>query len=209
MRRVAVLKDVGRRLIHRVFEATFMPAVLFYTFLVTVGTGAAILAALCWSYGAIAGRLLTHRPISGLLMLSALGLGVRTLFAIVSGSTFVYFVQPIATTLALAAVFLGSVIIGRPLIARLAHDFCPLAPDVVARPPVTRLLKGLTILWACVHVTTAATTFGLLVTLPVAAYIVFKTTICFAITAAAVVVTVIWSVRVAHSEELVFASPAA
>ena len=206
VRRVAVLKDVGRRLVPRVFEATFMPAALFYVFLGAIGWGAAILAALCWSYGAIALRLLLGRPISGLLMLSALGLGVRTLFAVASASSFVYFVQPVATTLALAAIFFGSVIAGRPLIARLAHDFCPMSADVVARPKVTRLMSGLTILWACVHLVTAATTFGLLVTLPVTSYIVFKTTICLGITVAAVVLTVVWSVRVAHGEDLVFAS---
>ncbi len=206
VRRVAVLKDVGRRLVPRVFEATFMPAALFYVFLSAVGSGAAILAALCWSYGAIAIRIVTGRPISGLLMLSALGLGMRTLFALMSDSTFVYFVQPIATTLALAGIFFGSVVIGRPLITRFARDFCPMAPDVVTRPNVTRLMSGLTILWACVHLVTAATTFGLLVTLPVTSYIVLKTTICLGITVAAVVLTVMWSVRVAQGENLVFAS---
>jgi hypothetical protein len=203
---VAVLRDVGRRLVPRVFEATVAPAVLFYVFLNAVGIGAAILAALCWSYGAIALRLLTGRAISGLLMLSALGLGVRTLFAIVSGGTFLYFVQPVATTLVLATMFFGSVVVGRPLIGRLARDFCPMAPDVVARPKVIQLMSGLTILWACVHLVTAATTFGLLVTVPVTSYVVFKTTICLGITVAAVILTVFWSVRVAHGEDLVFAT---
>jgi hypothetical protein len=71
--------------------------------------------------------------------------------------------------LTLAALFLGSVAIGRPVIARLARDFCPLAPDVAQRPAVVRLFGGLTLLWAGVHIVTAAMTFGMLTTLPVAA----------------------------------------
>jgi len=89
-----------------------------------------------------------------------IGLTVKTLVGILSGSTFVHFAQPIATTLALAAVFLGSVAFGRPLVARIAHDFCPIAPEVASRPAVRRLFIGLTVLWAVVQLCTAGATLG-------------------------------------------------
>ena len=123
-----------------------------------------------------------------------------------SGSTFTYFLQPIATTVVLAMVFLGSVVIGRPVIARLAHDFCPISPEVARRPRVMRLFAGLTILWACVHVLSALTTFGMLVSLPVPLFVAVKTMSSFGLTAAAIVITVVWALRTAHQEELVFAS---
>ena len=64
--------------------------------------------------------------------------------------------------MALGIVVLGSVLIGRPLISRLAHDFCPIDPEVLLRPAVVQLFVGLTLLWAGVHLLTAATTFGML-----------------------------------------------
>lgn len=204
--RVAVLRSVGRRLVPRLIEATLIPTVLFYVFLMTIGSGAAIGAALSWSYGVIAYRLVTGRPISGLLVLGAIGLGVRSVFVFFSGSTFMYFVQPIGTTLALAAVFLCTVFVGKPLIARLATDFCPMAPDVAARPQVTRLLRALTVLWACVHLFSAAVTLSMLLSVRISTYVVLKTAASLVITTAAVVWTVLWSVRVAHRENLVFAA---
>jgi hypothetical protein len=139
-------------------------------------------------------------------MLATLGLTVRTLVGLLSGSTFAYFLQPVATTVALAAVFLGSVAIGRPIIGRLANDFCPIAPGLADRPAVIRLFGGLTVLWAGVHLLTAATTLGMLIAMPVAMFVAVKTVTCFAISAAAVVVTITWALRIVHSERLVFAA---
>jgi hypothetical protein len=204
--RLVILKAVVRRLLPLLFEATLVPAALFYVFLEVSGPGTAILAALFWSYGAVLRRLVTRRPIPAILALGCVGLAARTVFALASGSTFVYFLQPIGTTLALAAVFLGSLLFGKPLVSRMAHDFCPMAPDVAARPRVMRLLSGLTVLWACVHLATAAMTFGLLVTLPVSTFVVMKTAACLTITMTAIVSTVAWSVHIANAEKLVFAS---
>jgi hypothetical protein len=102
-------------------------------------------------------------------------------------------------------VFLGSVVIGRPLVARLAHDFCPIHPDVAVRQPVARLFAGLTVLWAVVHIVIAAATFAMLVTLPVAEFVALKTATSFSVSAAAVVVTVVWALRIARDEGLVMA----
>jgi multicomponent Na+:H+ antiporter subunit A len=67
------------------------------------------------------------------------------------------------------------------------------------------LFGGLTLLWAGVHIVTAAMTFGLLTTLPVATFVAFKTVACLSVTIAAIVVTIFWALRVVHSERLVFA----
>jgi hypothetical protein len=144
-------------------------------------------------------------PVPAILLLATLGLTVRTLIGLVSGSMFAYFAQPVATTVALAAVFLGSVLIGRPVITRLAHDFCPIADEVADRPAVAQLFAGLTLLWAGVHLLTAATTFGMLVSMPVAAFVLVKTITCLAITVAAIVLTISWAIRIARREDLVLA----
>ena len=72
-----------------------------------------------------------------------------------------------------------------------------------------KLFVGLTFLWAGVHLLTAITTFGMLVSLPVATFILVKTITSLAITGAAIVFTVSWSIRIARREGLVFAWRAA
>jgi hypothetical protein len=139
------------------------------------------------------------------LILATIGLIVRTIVALLSGSTFIYFMQPIATTVVLAMVFLGSVLIGQPLVARLAADFCPIDAELHRRPGVMQLFSGLTVLWAAVHLANAAATFGLLVSLPVATFVALKTGACLAITFGGVFLTVSWAIRIARRENLVFA----
>jgi hypothetical protein len=200
-----VLWAVARGSVPHVVEATVFPALVFW-FLVMVATpGVAMVAVLVWTYGAVARRVVAGRAVPTILLLATLGLTVRTVVGLLSGSTFLYFVQPVATTVVLAGFFLGSVLVGRPVIARLAHDFCPLAPEVASRPAVVDLFAGLTLLWATVHLLNAVATFGLLVSLPVATFVALKTIACFGITIAAIVLTVTWSLRTARREQLEFA----
>jgi hypothetical protein len=199
-----VFFTIARRSLPQLAEATVVPALLFYLFLVAIGAGAAMIAVLCWTYGAFARRIARGVRPPGVLMLATFGLTCRTVVGLVSGSTFAYFVQPVATAVMLAVIFAGSVAMRRPLVARLANDFCPLAPDVACRPAVTRLFVGLTLLWALVHLLTAAATLTMLITMPVAPFLAAKTVTCIAITVGAIVVTIAWSIRTARREHLVF-----
>ena len=186
-----------------------IPTILFYVLLVTIGPGAAMIGVLCWTFVAVGRRVARGVAIPSILMLATIGMCVRTLIGLVSGSTFAYFVQPIATTVVLAVVFAGSVMIGRPVIARFASDFCLLAPEITDRPRVVRLFRGLTWLWAGVHIVTSVATFGMLVSLPTATYVLLKTVACLSVTVAAIVITVSFSIRTARTENLVFATVAA
>src|SRR6476620_7558790 len=114
--KLSVIGAVTRRLVPYLVEATFVPLVLFYVFLVSVGLTAAFVAAAGWSYAAVARRLVSRRPVPALLVLSCLGITLRTALYLASGSTFVYFVQPILRTGLTALVLGASVVIGRPLI---------------------------------------------------------------------------------------------
>jgi len=202
--RSRVLKVVGRRSLPSLIEATVIPAVLFYVFFTTLGPTPAMLAVLVWSYGAVLRRFISGHGIPGILQLAVVGLTVRTIVGILSG-TFMYFLQPVATTLALALVFFGSLMFGRPMIARMASDFCPLAPEIAGRPGVVHLFSGLTMLWAGVHLLSAATTFTLLVSLSTPMFLAVRSFVSLAITISAIVLTVSWSIRPARAEALVFA----
>lgn len=201
----SVLLAVARRGIPNIVEANLVPAALFFVLATFVGVGVAMAGVLLWGYGAIGRRLVRSEPVPALLGLATFGLSIRTLIGLLSGSTFIYFIQPVATTLSLALVFLASVFVGRPVIARMARDFCPMAPDVADRPAVARLFSALTILWAAVHVATAVTTFTLLVSLSAPTFVAVKTVACLGITVFAIAITVLWAVSTARDENVVFA----
>lgn len=204
--KMPLLMAVTRRGLPNLAESTLVPAVLFFVLVTTTNAFIAMAAVLVWAYGSILRRVFSGTRIPAILVLATMGLTVRTLVGLVSGSTFVYFVQPVATTIVLAVVFLGSALIGRPVIGRLAHDFCPMDEGLADRPAVARLFGGLTVLWAGVHLITALTTLGMLIAMPVAMFVAVKTVTCFAISVAAVVVTIWWALRIVHSERLVFAA---
>src|SRR5258706_5900405 len=104
--RLRVLEVVGRRSLPSLVEATIIPAILFYVFFVMLGPTPAMLAVLTWSYGAVLRRLAGGHRIPGVLQLAVIGLTVRTVAGIMSGR-FMYFLQPVASTVAFAFVFLG------------------------------------------------------------------------------------------------------
>ena len=200
--KVSVVRAVGRRMVPYLIEATLIPTALFYLFFITFELKWAIVAALGWTYAALGRRIVTGRPIPGLLVLATLGISVRTLIYLLSGNDFVYFFQPIMRTVATAAMFAVSVRIGRPLIARFAADFCPLSPDLQVRPAIVRLFRRLTYLWAGVNAIAAAVTLALLLTLRVAVFVGTATVSAWIITCSGAVLTVSDSVRTARSERL-------
>jgi intracellular septation protein A len=137
------------------------------------------------------------------LVFAAVGITVRTALAVGSGSSFVYFAQPIISTVITSAVLLTSIALGRPLIGKLAHDFWPITPEQAANPQVQALLRGLTWLWAGVNLATATVTFVLLRSLPMATFVAVKQASGLAITLAAIAVTITWSHRTACREGII------
>lgn len=200
------LGAMARRTVPHLLEATILPALLFYVVLVRFGAGAAMVATLAWSYTALIRRLLRRDRVPVILLLGVGGLTARTLVGVLSGSAAMYFVQPVVTTGVMAAVFLGSLAVRRPVVAALALDFCPVGPEITARPGVRRLFRRLTALWAGVHVATGTATLALLVTLPLPSFVLVKTVVCLSITAAGAVATVAMALRTVRAEGLVLAS---
>jgi hypothetical protein len=202
--KVHVLKMVARRSLPSLIEATLIPSLLFYAFFVAVGPAQAMCAALAWAYGSVLRRLVSRQRIPGVLQLAVAGLTIRTIVGLLSG-TFMYFLQPVATTLALSLAFLVSLRYGPPIIARMASDFCPLDDEISARPRVTRLFSSLTLMWAAVHLLSAGTTLVMLVSLPTATFVALRPVVSLAITISAVMLTILWATRTARSENLVLA----
>jgi hypothetical protein len=198
--KLSVFWAVVRRSGPHLLEASLIPTALFYCCLVLIGLGAAFAAALLWTYAALGCRLLRRKPVPPLLVLGVVGITVRTAIAVASGSSFFYFAQPIAGSLIMASVFVLSVVIGRPMVERLALEFWPLTPEMLARPAVSHLLRGLTFLWAGVNLAIGATMLTLLLCLPLATFVAVKQLVSLAITGTGVAITIDRAVRTARRE---------
>ncbi|HET9608740.1 MAG TPA: VC0807 family protein [Acidimicrobiales bacterium] len=186
------LRALARHALPNLVEASLVPLAVFYAALWLVGVWGGLFAALAWSYTAIARRVVTRRPVPGLLVLGVVGITARTIVAALSGSVFVYFLQPTLTTVLIAGIFLVSVPAGRPLAERLAGDFCPLPDTFVGSPPVRRFFARITLLWAFVQLTNAAVSIWLLVTQPISTYVVARTATSWVLTGAAVVASTLY-----------------
>lgn len=162
----------------------------------------AVIGALAWMVAAMGWRYTTKRPVSGLLILTLGVLTIRTAFTLATGNTLVYFIQPVFTDLAVAAVFLGSLWTARPVIARIAPEFYPMSAAVAAQPEIRRLLRRLTLMWGLVILTKAGITLWLLVSLSTATFVLIKGGAIITLTLTAAIVTVVWAGVVVHQQGL-------
>ncbi len=196
------LRAIARHAVPNLVECTLVPTLIFSVVLHLSGLIAASLAALGWSYAMLIRRLILRIRVPGLLLLTCLGLTVRTVVVVASGSAFIYFLQPIAATALVGLTFLASSMTKSPMVDRLAKDFCPLTDDIVGRYRVKLLFRRLTVMWAAVNLLNAAVTCWLLLTQSVAVFVAVKPLSAMVVTWSAVVVTVMWSLRVARQEGL-------
>lgn len=194
----AVIRRVGMSLL----IACAIPATLFYGCFRLEGVWTAIFAALLWSYGAIGWRAATRRRPSGLLYLSALVMTGRTLIALLTDSTFVYFLQPIVTDGVFATVFLASLAHSRPMVARLAGDFYPMDDELSVRPRIQRLFWYLTLMWGVLCAAKATMTMWLLLSQSLETFVLVKSVAILGINGLAVAATIALAVVVGRKEGL-------
>jgi hypothetical protein len=176
-------------------ESTIGPAVLFYAVLLLAGFRGALIAALGWSYLAMARRVVRRQRVPGLLILGIVLVSLRTAVSFVTGSSFLYFVQPTAGTFLVAALFLGSVLARRPLAQHLAHDFLPLDPALLARPFVRQFFMRVSLLWAVVLLTNAGFVLWLLLESSLRAFVIERSVVSAVLTVGGVVLSTLWFVR--------------
>jgi hypothetical protein len=186
------LRTLARHAAPHVIEGTVIPLALFLLTLRFLGVWGAVLIGLGWTYAAIARRLVMRQRVPGILVLTAVTLTARTVVAIVSGSVVVYFLQPTLGTALVAAAFLLSVPLGRPLAGRLARDFCPIPSEVLSHAPVRRFFLQITLLWAFTQLANATVTVWLLFSQSLATFLVAKTLVSWGLTGSAIAVSTIW-----------------
>ena len=193
------LRSLARQGLPAIIEGTLMPLAIFYAALWAIGMWGALIAALTWSYLAIARRIMKKQPIPGLVLLSALALTFRTALAMATGSVFIYFLQPSLATALLGFAFLASMSADQPLVQRLARDFLPVSPDFLTNPFVRHFFMRISLLWAMVMLANAGVTIWMLLRMPVSIFVISKTVASVVLTGIAIAYSVVWFRRLFSS----------
>lgn len=143
-------------------EAVIVPTALFALLLPLSGLTPALLGSLGWCWLTVAFRTVRRRRTPGTLMLTTSMFTARTAMALATSSAFVYLAQPVLGSLCMAAVFVGSAVIGRPLTLRLARDFVHVPAHLITRARVRRMFRDVAILWGLSRAVTALLSFQML-----------------------------------------------
>ncbi len=190
------MRAILRHAVPNILISTVAPTSLFYIGWYSQGRGAAFALALGWALTLVAWRAVRRQRVPAMLILTTVLMILRTVIAVMSGSTRLYFVQPIVTTCVVGAMFLVSMAAGQPLIGKLAGDVCPLSAEMVASQAVQRHFRKLSFLWAGVYFCNAAVTMFMLMNLPVSTFVATHTFATLSITWGGLGLTTVWSRQV-------------
>jgi hypothetical protein len=175
-----------RHSLHTLIEGVVVPFAVFYVFLVVVGFRGALLAGVAWSYAAIGRRLIRRQRVAATLIMGSALLSIRTAVAFATGSAFIYFVGPTASTCLVGLAFLVSAFAGRPIVERLARDFCPFDPEFLREPIVRRFFTQISVLWAVVMLANAGIVMWFLLHSSLGAFVFERTAVSWVMTLAAI-----------------------
>ena len=125
------------------------------------------------------------------LVLGTLLLTIRTVISLVTGSAFLYFAQPLVGTIAIAVVLLVSALAGRPFTQRFAHDFCPIDPEILARPRIHRFFRQISVLWAATLLLNSGLVLWLLLSSSLHAFVLERTAVSWGLTAVAITLSIL------------------
>ncbi len=162
------LRTLAGHALPRFIEGAVIPTVVFITLLRLGGQSWAIVGALMWSSLAIATRLALGRRVPTILLL---GLG---------------------------AMALRSALAGKPLVLRIARDFCPVPDDVMSHGHLRRFFLGISVVWGVTQLLNSGFTLWLLLSQSLGTFVVVRATFGYSLTATAIGITVLWFQRIRH-----------
>jgi intracellular septation protein A len=124
-----------------------VPVVVFYGLWRASGLAAAVVASTVLSL-AIAAWQLRHGRQAGVALVTALFVVVQALVALLANSATVYLAQPVALSAIWGFVYVGSVVVGRPLIGVFASAWYPFPPWFQASAAYRREFGLQSLVWA-------------------------------------------------------------
>jgi len=192
-------RPIAKRVATTVLLVSVLPMAVFYLSLSVFGLRTAVLATVGWYYAGLLLNVVRRKPVLAAALLGAGLLSVRAVVTFLTGSAFVYFLQPVAGTLATATFFAATAMAGRPVLDKLAHEFCPFPEELSIRLRKDRFFSRLSLVWSVTYFINAAGTVWLLTSSSLTGFIVLKTTLSPAVTIVAVVTSyAVFRVTVRH-----------
>jgi len=179
-------RPITRQLVSTMVMVSLLPMVVFYTTMSLFGLRAAALATVGLYYCGLLVKLARRRPILAAALLTAGLLSIRAAVMFLTDSAFLYFLQPVAGTIAVATAIAVTGLTGRPVLDRLAHEFCPFPAALSARLRAGRFFSRLSVVWSACYFINAAGTVWLLNTASLGGFIVLKSVLGPALTVLAV-----------------------
>ena len=167
-------RPILRQVVTRALLVSLLPMAVFYVSMSLAGVRAAALVTACLYYAGLLTRIIRRQPVLAAALLAAGLLALRTIVMFCTGSAFIYFLQPVAGTVAVATTFAATAIVGRPILERLAHEFCPLTPELSAHLRSARFFSRVSIVWTISYGINAAGTVWLLTTSSLHGFIMMK-----------------------------------
>ena len=186
------LRPIIRKVLTTFTLVSALPMAVFYTTMSLFGLRAAALATVSLYYGGLLLTLVRHKPILAAALLAAGLLSIRTVVMFLSGSSFLYFLQPVAGTVAVATVIAASALAGRPVLDRLAHEFCPFPAELSKRLREQRFFTRLSVVWSVAYLINAVGTIWLLRTLSVGNFVAAKSVLGPTLTITAVATSILY-----------------
>lgn len=180
-------RPIARYALTTTLMVSLLPMAVFYAAMSLFGLRAAVLTTVGWYYAGLLLKLVRRKPVLAAALLGAGLLSIRAAVTFMTGSAFLYFIQPVACTVATATVFAATAIAGRPVLDRLAHEFCPFSDELSTRLRKARYFSRLSIVWSMTYFVNAAGTVWLLTTSSVSGFILLKTVLSPVVTVIAVV----------------------
>jgi hypothetical protein len=189
-----ILKRIGTNMA----LVSFIPMGIFYTALAVLGLRVGVASVVGWYYGMVVLNLVRRKPVLGAGLLGAGVISIRAVVTFITGSAFVFFLQPVAGTIFTATLIAATALAGRPILDRIAHDFCAFPPEMSAKLRHNKFFFRISVLWSMTYFLNAAGTVWLLTNASLNRFMVLKsaaTPVIIAVTVVASWAVFRWTVR--------------
>lgn len=179
-------RPIARQVATTLVVVSLLPMGVFYTTMSLFGLRAAAVATVGLYYCGLLIKLVRRRPILAAALLTAGLLSIRVVVMFLTNSAYLYFLQPVAGTIVVATAISATALTGRPILDRLAHEFCPFPAELSTRLRAGRFFSRLSVVWSACYFINAAGTVWLLGTASLGGFIVLKSVLGPALTLVAV-----------------------